>query len=140
MQFRVAVLIMLAVFLLAGVREGIAGYVCFQHGGHDHDSHAFAGSGDNHSPGDSPADAHEAHHGAHAEANDDASTSHGESDPCSCVGDCQTGESGARPNPEPSPSATITLTASAGANPAFSPLPGAPEFFLPYSNGPPSLG
>jgi hypothetical protein len=135
LPFRFLAILMMAVFFLAGAREGLAGYVCQQHEGHDHSAASHAGN-----------EGHDAHaaHGAVDHGDAESATAADASDPpqaepCSCVGDCKTGETGARSDAGQVASETTDSTASPVTLASVGPLPGAPKFLLPYSNGPPQL-
>lgn len=135
-------------FLLAGAREGIAGYVCAKHAGHDHAAAGHAGHADRdhgeHEHGPPPANQPGEHggHGQLATAAHDHGAGHGHdpADPCNCVGDCQPVQTSARSETErPAHEVYFTPSRSLPAT-AATRLPGAPKFLLPYSNGPPLLG
>jgi hypothetical protein len=84
------------------------------------------------------ADAHAAHgaHGAEHAAPEHAPA--GQSHICTCLGECATAAPADVPVVAAVPLATVTaaLRATAIAGAAFRPV--APDFFLPFANGPPA--
>lgn len=142
---RLTALFLAALFLLAGAREGIAGYVCAKHSDHGEHAAATADAHHGHAAHESVA-GHAGHHdhGGHGNSAGPSSPGadpHGDGEPCSCIGDCQPGQTSVAQSQGDTTSSESFTSAAARISPAAAAfLPGAPKFFLPYSNGPPHLG
>ena len=167
LPFRIVAFVFAIVFLLAGARESIAGYVCLKHGDHgapvgeagSHSAHAghhatsgHAGSHDGsaghpgqvdhsgHGPAAATATGALAQAVGAADAAADDHTSGHEGEPCSCLGDCQPSQSIAAEADTPDAYVVYTFPAPARVSHVAAWLPGTPKFLLPPANGPPLIG
>ena len=134
LRFRIAAVALAALFLATGTREALAGYICQQHAEHSGHAGVLALAAAE------AASDHSGHLPSDADSSDDQGPGESESEPCTCLGDCEPGQT--VPLTAPHAAAAIHFS-SQQASPlpqSQARLPGSPEFLLPYANAPPQLG